>query len=48
MKQLKKHIFLLTTFAFAFLQSSIGQNVWTLEDCIIYAFKSQPNITRTR
>jgi outer membrane protein len=40
MKQLKKHIFLLTIFAFAFLQSGVGQNVWALEDCIIYAFEN--------
>ena len=44
MKQSKKLILLILIFICLFLNSSPAQNIWTLEDCIKYAFENNISI----
>lgn len=44
MKQSKKFILLLATFSVLFFPSSRAQNVWSLRDCIMYAFENNIRI----
>ena len=40
MKQIMKLILLIPIIAFMSLSSGIAQKIWTLEDCIMYAFEN--------
>lgn len=44
MKQSKKFILLLATFSVLFFSSAWAQNVWSLRDCIMYAFENNIHI----